>query len=251
MPNTTKSNKLKRKRGKKFVWHGSRDVNEDKEANVKKLTQAEKNNPFEDHEKSKRARKDLDKRQELLNDFRRINKNSVIVDNRIGETSSKMSEEDKMKLRYMREQRDRARELLQNKTEEIDDKRHSGTTLNVKTSRKRTKYQLNDSDSDGDGDVFSGFTHGGKALNDDGVRDDYNENIDQDSDDDKNDRNKRKGFLGDDIVAQMNFGGFDGDQQGQFGENGAGPPVKKTRKEVFEEIMEKSKNYDAARKELK
>ena len=29
------------------------------------------------------------------------------------------------------------------------------------------------------------------------------------------------------------------------------PKVKKTRKEVFQEIMEKSKNYDAARKELK
>ena len=28
MPNTTKSNKLKRKRGKKFVWRGSRDVND-------------------------------------------------------------------------------------------------------------------------------------------------------------------------------------------------------------------------------
>ena len=104
MPNTTKSNKLKRKRGKKFVWHGSRDVNEtEKEANAKKLTQSEKNNPFEDHEKSKRARKDLDKRQELLNDFRKLNKNSSIVDNRIGENASKLSEEDKMKLRYMRE----------------------------------------------------------------------------------------------------------------------------------------------------
>jgi hypothetical protein len=69
-------------------------------------------NPFEDHEKSKRARKDIDKRAELLNDFRRLNKNSAIVDNRIGESSSKLSEEDKMKLRYMREQRDRARQML-------------------------------------------------------------------------------------------------------------------------------------------
>ena len=49
------------------------------------------------------------------------------------------------------------------------------------------------------------------------------------------------------MVARMNFGGgaeddLDDDNQ---------PPVKKTRKEVFEEIIEKSKNYDAARKELK
>ena len=100
MPNTTKSNKLKRKRGKKFIWHGSRDVNEIVEL---KKSPGQEANPFEDHEKSKRARKDIDKRQDLLNDYRRINKNSVIVDNRIGESSSKLSEEDKMKLRYMRE----------------------------------------------------------------------------------------------------------------------------------------------------
>ena len=102
MPNTTKSNKNKRKRGKKFVWHGSRDVNDANNAK-KAPTGPSESNPFEDHEKSKRARKDIDKRKELLEEYRRLNKNSAIVDNRIGETSSKLSEEDKMKLRYMRE----------------------------------------------------------------------------------------------------------------------------------------------------
>ena len=102
MPNTTKSNKVKRKRGKKFVWHGSRDVNDANNAKKAPSGSAE-NNPFEDHDKSKRARKDIEKRKELLEDYRRLNKNSAIVDNRIGETSSKLSEEDKMKLRYMRE----------------------------------------------------------------------------------------------------------------------------------------------------
>ena len=102
MPNTTKSNKVKRKRGKKFVWHGSRDVN-DSSNGKKALSGSAESNPFEDHDKSKRARKDIDKRKELLEDFRRLNKNSAIVDNRIGETSSKLSEEDKMKMRYMRE----------------------------------------------------------------------------------------------------------------------------------------------------
>ena len=180
-----------------------------------------------------------------------MNKNSVIVDNRIGESSSKLSEEDKMKLRYMREARDRARELLQQKDDEMEDRKHAGTAtqLNVKSSRKRTKYQLAESDSDGD-DVFTGFTHGGKKLGDDDARDDYNEYIAEDSDDDKHDRSKRKGFLTDDMVAQMNFGGFEG-EGGQPAAEGAEPAVKKTRKEVFEEIMEKSKNYDAARKELK
>jgi len=46
----------------------------------------------------------------------------------------------------------------------------------------------------------------------------------------------------------MHFGGFD--VEGLEGAD-AEPTKKKTRKEVFEEIMEKSKNYDAARKELK
>jgi len=43
----------------------------------------------------------------------------------------------------------------------------------------------------------------------------------------------------------MNFGGGDAE------ENPEGVKVKKTRKEVFEEIMEKSKSYDDARKEMK
>ena len=95
MPNTTKSNKAKRKRGKKFVWRGSRDVNE---SNTDKAS-----NPFEEHEKSQRIRRDAEKRKEMLNDYRRLSKNSVIKDHRIGESSTKLSEEDKMKMRYMRE----------------------------------------------------------------------------------------------------------------------------------------------------
>lgn len=138
MPNTTKSNKLKRKRGKKFVWHGSRDVNDQKSNLKPSPSQA---NPFEDHEKSKRARKDIDKRAELLNDFRRLNKNSAIVDNRIGESSSKLSEEDKMKLRYMREQRDRARQMLDQKDHEIEERKNAATSnFDMRQTRRRTKF---------------------------------------------------------------------------------------------------------------
>ena len=94
-----------------------------------------------------------------------------------------------------------------------------------------------------------GFTHKGKRLMiDEDARDDFNEHISQDSDDDKRDRSKRKGFLTNEMVARMNFGGGAEDD---LGDNDTQPPVKKTRKEVFEEIIEKSKNYDAARKELK
>ena len=162
-----------------------------------------------------------------------------------------------MKLRYMREQRERAREMLERKDAEIEDRKNATTSSysNLKSSRKRTKFQLDDSDSeDGGGaakDPFMGFTHKGKRLliDEDG-RDDFNEHISQDSEDDKHDRSKRKGFLTNEMVARMNFGG--GEEDGENGDlNAERPQVKKTRKEVFEEIIEKSKNYDAARKELK
>jgi len=48
-----------------------------------------------------------------VNEYRRLNKNSVIKDNRIGEGSSRLSEEDKMKWRFLREQRERARQMLE------------------------------------------------------------------------------------------------------------------------------------------
>ena len=150
-----------------------------------------------------------------------------------------------MKLRYMREQRDRARDMLQQKDQEIEERRQKGQDgqISTKTSRKRTKFQLDDSDSGADNnDVFMGFTHKGKRL-DVNDHDDFNEDISADSDDDKNDRTKRKGFLNEEMVEKLNFGG--GDQDDEGGEK------KKTRKEVFEEIIEKSRSYDAARKELK
>ena len=109
---------------------------------------------------------------------------------------------------------------------------------------------MDDSDSEGakNDDPLMGFTHKGKRLMiDEDGRDDFNEHISQDSDDDKHDRSKRKGFLSNEMVARMNFGG--GAEDDLDDENQ--PQVKKTRKEVFEEIIEKSKNYDAARKELK
>jgi len=94
MPSTPKSNKLKRKRGKKFVWHGD-DKAED--AGTKQ------SNPFEEHSKSKNALRDMEKRKGLIDEYRKLGKNSSIVDNRIAEKSSRLSEEDKMKLRYIAE----------------------------------------------------------------------------------------------------------------------------------------------------
>ena len=133
MPNTTKSNKLKRKRGKKFVWHGSAEGadkgNKPGGANASKTA----SNPFEDHEKTQKLRRDESKRKELLNEYNRLNKNSQLTDNRIGESSSKLSLEDKMKLRYMREQRDRAKQAFLDKDKEIESKKDAaGGSLSTK-----------------------------------------------------------------------------------------------------------------------
>lgn len=67
----------------------------------------------------------------------------MFVDKRIGVTSNKLSEEDKMRLRYMREQRDQLK--------------------HAKVSKKRAKYNLDDLNSDEE-EAFMGFTHGGKRL---------------------------------------------------------------------------------------
>jgi len=45
----------------------------------------------------------MEKRKGLIDEYRKLGKNSLIVDNRIAEKSSRLSEEDKMKLRYIAE----------------------------------------------------------------------------------------------------------------------------------------------------
>ena len=82
-----------------------------------------------------------------------------------------------------------------------------------------------------------GFTHKGKKLIDE--HDDFNDKIALSSDDEVD---PDKGALNDEMVNRLNFGG--GDEVAEEGK-------KKTRKEVFQEIMEKSKTFDQARKEMK
>ena len=183
MVNTTKSNKLKRKRGKKFVFNSGEDQSKG---------DSQASNPFEDHVKSKRMKKDEEKRQELVTEYRRLGKNSMITDNRLGEQSSKLSEEDKMRLRYMREQRDQAKRMIEEADEAMANKRMG--KLSTKVSEKRSKFQL-ESDDDDDGEVFMGFTHKGKKLDMGGMRDDFDEQIDdQSSDDEESRRKKNTGF---------------------------------------------------------
>lgn len=209
MPNTTKSNRLKRKRGKKFVYH-DKNQNKDEEP----TNQA---NPFEEHAKSRKFTKDLERRENLLQEYRKLGNNSSIIDNRIAEKSTKLSEDDKMKLRYIAEQRDRAASHLS------------------KNSRKRQKFNLDSDESDG-GDIMvgSGFTHKGKPMR---LDDDFNEKIDMSSDDERDDPDKGK--LNEEMVNTLNFGHGQGTSKDE-------EEKKKTRKEVFEEIIEKSKAYKAA-----
>ncbi len=66
MVNTPKSNKLKRKRGKKFVY---------REAGSGKDSKSEQtSNPFEEHSKTKRVKKEEDQRKELINEYRKLGK---------------------------------------------------------------------------------------------------------------------------------------------------------------------------------
>ena len=68
-------------------------------------------NPFEEHGASKKAERDRAKRTELIAEFQTRGKNNVFIDKRIGGSNAtgKLSEEDKMRLRYLREQKEQLR----------------------------------------------------------------------------------------------------------------------------------------------
>ena len=112
---------------------------------------------------------------------------------------------------------------------------------------RRAKFNLDDlySDAEGDdNDGLGGFTHRGRPLEE---VDDFQDDIPVTSDDDQNDdRDEQLGKLNDEMVMTMNFGG------GR--RNPAVPqkdPEERTRKEIFAEIIEKSKAYKAAKFEVK
>lgn len=73
----------------------------------------------------------------------------------------------------------------------------------IKTSKKRTKFNLDDMDSVEE-QAFMGFTHGGKILLD---LDDFKDEIPLSSDDEQDRYNPRKGDLNEELVSKMNFGG--------------------------------------------
>ena len=96
------SKKVKRNRGKKFVYFGG-----DEQTAQKMEEEAKKeSNPFEVRSKSKRIKKDIDVREGLVDEFKNRGRLATFIDKRIGEGKAGLSLEDKMKLRYMREQKD-------------------------------------------------------------------------------------------------------------------------------------------------
>jgi len=153
MGSTTKSRKVKRKRGKKFVW---------REGEGEKPEAKPEHNLFESVARTKfkgvTGDKDIEKRVGLVDEFKNRGKNSEFVDKRIAEKANGMTEDDKMKLRYLKEQKDQMRAA----------KTNGGAFSNA---RKRAKFNLSDS-GDSDGEVFMGFTHKGKLLD---KEDDFNE----------------------------------------------------------------------------
>lgn len=132
-----------------------------------------------------------------------------------------------MRLRYLREQKEQLKQ--------------------THVSRKRAKYNLDDlySDDEGgeEGNLLGGFTHGGKPMM---YNDDFQDDIPQTSDEEGEDIDQKMGKLNEEMVMSMNFGGGR-DQQVKPVEKDS----TKTRKEVFEEIIAKSKAYKAAKFEVK
>jgi len=184
MAKPAKDNRVKRKRGKKFVFHS----NDEKEAKELEKKAGESVNPFEDHSKSKRAKKDAEARSGLIQEFKQRGRNSEIVDNRIAEKSSKLNEEDKMKLRFMREQKEQLkREITQ-----------------TKINRKKTKFNLDNEGSD-EGEIDF-LTHKGRKIED---MDDFKDKIDDSDDDLYEDKDLQKGRMNEEMVNDLNFGAGD------------------------------------------
>ena len=101
-----------------------------------------------------------------------------------------MTEEEKMKLRYLREQKERAKQSLLGNVPQ-------------QRNRRKNKFNLNSDDESDEQDMMIGFTHKGRKLGE--FEDDFKEHIELSSDDEAAGRNKGK--LTEEMVNTMNFGG--------------------------------------------
>ena len=118
-----------------------------------------------------------------------------------------MAEEEKMKMRYMRERRDQ----LQGKS--------------VVINKRKSKFNL-DGDSDGE-EELNFLTHKGRRLDIDKI-DDFKDKISNSDNDNYSDDEMRKGIMGQEMVDSFHFGG---------GPERVNENMKKTREERHAEIM--------------
>ncbi|GLI63095.1 hypothetical protein VaNZ11_005999, partial [Volvox africanus] len=155
------------------------------------------------------------RKKTLLVEYRQLRKANTFVDRRFGESNPELTETDKGIAR-LRAQR-------------------------VKEERKKKKRGAKFTLSDGDGRDGEGLTHLGRSL-----ADDIRGFMDRPEFDDMDEE------MVEDLVAQYHFGGGGGDEEGnavEGGEEGAqargadGKP--KTRKQIMEEIIAKSRMYRA------
>lgn len=124
-------------------------------------------------------------------------------------------------------------------TGEVENSATVRYAIERKRSKKASKFDL-DSDSDNDMQNMK-LTHNGENI--EGMDEFKHKTNPDDLNDDKEDK-----FIDDKIVEQLHFGGGDinkADEGDDFFK------VKKTKQEVFKEIMAKSKMFKAARAELK
>ena len=148
--------KLKRKRGKKYKY----DVESEKLRGKKNLIDVV--NPFEEMSNKKFLKSSTSQFSQLINDYRNKNNVNYFKDNRLGEGSKNLTEEQKNQMRF------KAQQML-------------------KKSKKKNKFNFDD-DDDNNENIF--FTHNGKKiLSEDSF------SIDDNNDDDDNYNQQMKNFI--------------------------------------------------------
>lgn len=157
----------------------------------------------------------------MVDEYKNRARLRAFVDKRIGQGNDNMSQEDKMKLRFIREQRDQLK----------------GKSVSV--TRRKAKFNL---ENDSDDDELDFLTHKGKRLNLQTL-DDFKDNVSHSDDDAYSDKDMARGIMPSEIVKADHFGG------GTLSNNLEN--AKKTREERYTEIMQKQKAYKFHKQEIK
>ena len=128
---STHKEKAKRKRGKKFKYEESKDLKLQAIRNKQN-----KQNPFEEVSNKKFVKSNTTQFKELVSDYKSKNIVNKFKDNRLGEGSTSLTEEEKMKLRF------KAQQSLK--------------------KTKKSKFLINDDDNNDDQELT--LTHKGKKI---------------------------------------------------------------------------------------